>query len=241
MSRKGTLYITATPLGNLDDITLRAMNILRQSDAIACEDTRRALKLLGHFGITGKKLVSYHSANEQRAVEHIVRLLHEGNNVALITDAGTPAVSDPGYTLVRTAREEEIDVIPVPGPSALTAALSVCPLPCTTFYFAGFLPHKKGRQSRLDYLSRLGSTIVLYESPYRILRLLAEIESFMPDADIFIARELTKLHEQHYCGKASELALQLEEKKIRGEFVVIVSPQNQREKTSNKQKHADHQ
>ncbi|MBF0586507.1 16S rRNA (cytidine(1402)-2'-O)-methyltransferase [Prosthecochloris sp. N3] len=224
MTETGTLYSIATPLGNLDDITLRAIRTLQEVGTIACEDTRRTSVLLRHLGISGKRLISYHSANEERAVEQLIGRLLEGEHVALVTDAGTPAVSDPGFSLVRRAQAEGICTLPVPGASALTAALSVCPLPVSSFFFAGFLPHKKGRKSRLEYLAGLSTTIVLYESPYRLLRLLGEIGSLMPGAGIFIAREITKLHEEYITGTAEELAAHFSNKKIRGEFVVIVSP-----------------
>ncbi|ANT64336.1 MULTISPECIES: 16S rRNA (cytidine(1402)-2'-O)-methyltransferase [Prosthecochloris] len=224
MSESGTLYIVATPLGNLDDITFRAVQTLREADAIACEDTRRASILLRHLSITGKRLLSYHSHNEHKTAGTITGLLLDGTSVALVTDAGTPAVSDPGYTLVQEAWEAGIRIVPIPGPSALTTALSVCPLPTSSFYFAGFLPHKKGRKSRLEYLASLQSTFVLYESPYRIPKLLDELDIHCPDARIFVARELTKLHEELLCGSSGELREHFMNRKIRGEFVVIVSP-----------------
>lgn len=229
----GTLYVVATPLGNLDDITLRAIKTLQKSEAIACEDTRRASILLRHLDITGKQLVSYHDYNEQSAINRISRMLAEGLDVSLITDAGTPAISDPGFLMVRTLRESGFAVIPIPGPSALTAALSVCPLPVSSFFFAGFLPHKKGRKSRLEYLSSLGTTFVLYESPYRIRKLLDELARQMPDADLFIAREMTKIHEEYLGGKARSIAEQLPEDKVRGEFVVVVHPENEGKSKTN--------
>ena len=237
--------MVATPLGNLDDITLRAIKTLQQSAAIACEDTRRASILLRHLGITGKQLVSYHDHNEPAAISRVAGLLDEGVDVSLITDAGTPAISDPGFLIVRTLREKGFTVLPVPGPSALTAALSVCPLPVSSFFFAGFLPHKKGRKSRLECLSSLGATFVLYESPHRIRKLLAELDAQLPDADIFVAREMTKLHEEYLCGKPAALSGTVPDEKVRGEFVVVVHPSDKRseEKDSSPNKyenHADH-
>jgi 16S rRNA (cytidine1402-2'-O)-methyltransferase len=241
----GTLYVVATPLGNLDDITLRAIKTLQQSEAIACEDTRRASILLRHLGITGKPLVSYHDYNEPAAINKISRMLAEGLDVSLITDAGTPAISDPGFLMVRTLRESGFAVVPVPGPSALTAALSVCPVPVSSFFFAGFLPHKKGRKSRLEFLSSLGVTFVLYESPYRIRKLLEELSVQMPDAELFIAREMTKIHEEYLSGTAETLAEALTEEKVRGEFVVVIHPVNtgnpKKNNSPNKyEEHADH-
>ncbi len=234
----GTLYVVATPLGNLEDITLRAIRILRESGAIACEDTRRASILLRHLDIQGKKLVSYHNFNEPKAVRQIVGMLEEGTDVSLITDAGTPVISDPGYTILQAVHERRMKVIPVPGPSALTAALSACPLPVSSFFFAGFLPHKKGRKSRMDFLCSLQSTIVLYESPFRVMQLLDELEERQPDAGVFIAREMTKIHEEYVAGTIAEIREHLAGGKTRGEFVVVIHPAG---KKSNQpeEKHAD--
>ncbi|MBL6955755.1 MAG: 16S rRNA (cytidine(1402)-2'-O)-methyltransferase [Chlorobium phaeobacteroides] len=236
---KGTLSIVATPLGNLEDITLRAISTLKSADAIACEDTRRASILLRHLDISGKKLISYHAFNEKKAISSIIKLLEEGLNITVISDAGTPAISDPGYALVRAAYELQANIIPVPGPSAATAALSVCPLPVHNFFFAGFLPHKKGRKSKLEFLASIESTVVFYESPHRIVKLLGEIENYFSGPLVFIAREITKLHEEYLCGTPSEMIERFTDEKIRGEFVVIVSPpgkdaKRQRTKIKNK-------
>ena len=225
---KGTLYIVATPLGNLEDITLRAINTLKSTDAIACEDTRRASILLRHLGISGKKLISYHAFNEKKAISSILNLLEDGLDVAVVTDAGTPAISDPGFALVRAAYELPAKVIPVPGPSAATAALSACPLPVHNFFFAGFLPHKKGRKSKLEFLASIECTVVFYESPHRILKLLGEIESIFPGARVFVAREITKVYEEYLCGSASEMIEHFTGEKTRGEFVVVVSPKGKK-------------
>jgi 16S rRNA (cytidine1402-2'-O)-methyltransferase len=235
----GTLYVVATPLGNLEDITLRAIKILRQCDAIACEDTRRASILLKHFEISGKKLISYHNYNEPRAIGQIVALLEDGTDVALVTDAGTPVISDPGYSILQAIHQRELKVIPIPGPSAVTAALSACPLPVNNFFFAGFLPHKKGRKSRLEQLAALHATIVLYESPFRIMKLLDEIELVLPHAAIFIGREMTKIHEEYITGTIDEIRLHLIEGKRRGEFVVVVHPGDNKPNKS-EEYHADH-
>jgi 16S rRNA (cytidine1402-2'-O)-methyltransferase len=220
----GTLYVVATPLGNLEDITLRAIRTLKESGAIACEDTRRASILLRHLDISGKRLISYHNYNEPGAIRQIVALLEEGTDVSLITDAGTPVVSDPGYALLHELHNRSLQVIPIPGPSALTAALSACPLPVNNFFFAGFLPHKKGRKSRIDYLAALQTTFVVYESPFRIMKLLDELSNVMEDARIFIGREMTKIHEEYITGTIEEIRLRLADGKTRGEFVVIVHP-----------------
>jgi 16S rRNA (cytidine1402-2'-O)-methyltransferase len=235
----GTLYVVATPLGNLEDITLRAIRTLRESGAIACEDTRRASILLRHLDIQGKKLISYHNYNEPKAVRQIVSLLEEGTDVSLITDAGTPVISDPGYTMLQAVYEKELQVIPVPGPSALTAALSACPLPLSSFFFAGFLPHKKGRKSRLAYLCALQTSFVLYESPFRIMQLLDEIEVHLPAAQLFIGREMTKIHEEYLTGTIDEIRKHLGSGKNRGEFVVIVHPSGIKS-TQSEKSHEDH-
>jgi 16S rRNA (cytidine1402-2'-O)-methyltransferase len=223
-SHTGTLYVVATPLGNLEDITLRAIKILAESGAIACEDTRRASILLKHLEITGKKLISYHNYNEPKAIAHILSLLEDGTDVSLITDAGTPVISDPGYALLHALHEHNLQVIPIPGPCALTAALSACPLPVNNFFFAGFLPHKKGRKSRLEYLAALQASFVLYESPFRIIKLLDELSKILPEAQIFIGREMTKIHEEYITGTIDEIRQRLTDGKTRGEFVVIVHP-----------------
>ncbi len=224
----GTLYMVATPLGNLEDITVRATRTLQSVDAIACEDTRRASILLRHLGISGKKLVSYHAFNETKAIAAIIGLLEKGCDAAVITDAGTPSISDPGFALVRAAKKLPAKVIPVPGPSALTAALSVCPLPVHNFFFAGFLPHKKGRKSKLEFLASIESTVVLYESPHRIIKLLKEIEANFPGSEVFIGREITKLHEEYLCGTPSEMIERFGGEKTRGEFVVVVYPKGKK-------------
>ncbi|MEI8185708.1 MAG: 16S rRNA (cytidine(1402)-2'-O)-methyltransferase [Chlorobiaceae bacterium] len=221
-SHNGTLYVVATPLGNLEDITLRAIKVLGQSGAIACEDMRRASILLKHLDITGKKLISYHNYNEPRAIGQIIALLEEGIDVSLITDAGTPVISDPGYALLHSLHEHNLQVIPIPGPCALTTALSACPLPVNNFFFAGFLPHKKGRKTRLEYLASLQSAFVVYESPFRIMKLLDELDNLLPDAQIFIGREMTKIHEEYITGTIEEIRNRLADGKTRGEFVVVV-------------------
>ena len=230
----GTLYVVATPLGNLEDITLRAIKTLKQSGTITCEDTRRASILLKHLDISGKKLISYHNYNEKKAIGQIIALLKEGTDVSFITDAGTPVISDPGYALLHALHEEHLQVIPIPGPSALTTALSVCPLPVNNFFFAGFLPHKKGRKSRIEYLAALQTSFVLYESPYRIIKLLDELSSFLPDAQIFIGREMTKIFEEYLTGTIEEIRQHITDGTAKGEFVVIVHPSGKKALKSEK-------
>lgn len=235
----GTLYVVATPLGNLEDITLRAIKILRQCEAIACEDTRRASILLKHLDISGKKLISYHNYNEPKAIREIILQLEADTDVAFITDAGTPIISDPGYAMLHALNERKFKVIPIPGPSAVTTALSACPLPVNNFFFAGFLPNKKGRKSRLEQLAALRTSIVLYESPYRIMKLLDELDNIIPDAQIFIGREMTKIYEEYITGTIGEIRLYLAEGKARGEFVVVVHPSGAKTHKAEKY-HADH-
>lgn len=229
------LYIVATPIGNLEDMTLRGIRVLRSADTIACEDTRHTRKLLQHFEIDAKSIISYHNFNERACTEKILSLLSAGKSVALVTDAGTPSLSDPGFFLVRAAHEHGYPVVPVPGASALSAAISVCPLPINRFYFEGFLPHKKGRQTRLKFLSSLGCSVVFYESPHRIQKLLSELAEHFGDSRIMLAREMTKLHEEFLVGTISEVREQLESKKTLGEFVVIVEGGNSSSKTESDQ------
>lgn len=220
----------ATPIGNLDDMTFRAVATLRAADCIACEDTRQTRKLLQHFAIDSKTLISYHNFNERTASTKILDFLRSGKSVALVSDAGTPIISDPGFFLVRAAREEDFRVVPIPGASALAAAVSVSPLPVNRFFFEGFLPQKKGRQTRLKYLAELESSVALYESPHRILKLLDELLAHFGDRQIMLAREMTKIYEEFILGTISEVKESFQERKIQGEFVVIVEGKNVKSK-----------
>ncbi|ACF12504.1 Uroporphyrin-III C/tetrapyrrole (Corrin/Porphyrin) methyltransferase [Chloroherpeton thalassium ATCC 35110] len=224
------LYIVATPIGNLEDMTFRAVTTLRAADCIACEDTRQTRKLLQHFAIDSKTLLSYHNFNERTASAKILEFLQSGKSVALVSDAGTPVISDPGFFLVRAARDAGFRVVPIPGASALAAAVSVSPLPVNRFYFEGFLPQKKGRQTRLQYLAELESSVVLYESPHRILKLLDELSAHFGDRQIMLAREMTKIYEEFLLGTIAEAKANLQERKIQGEFVVIVEGKNAKSK-----------
>jgi 16S rRNA (cytidine1402-2'-O)-methyltransferase len=219
----GILYIVATPIGNLEDITLRALRILREADLIACEDTRQTRKLLDHFNIV-KPAVSYHEHNEQVRSDELVRELESGKTVALVSDAGTPLIADPGYRLVQKARERGIAVTPVPGPSALVTALSACGLPTDSVAFLGFLPAKSGqRRKALVAANTLDMTLVFYETPHRILEALSDLEQVMADPPVVVARELTKLHEEWLSGKASEVRSKLLAREaVKGEFVILV-------------------
>jgi len=220
----GTLYLVATPIGNLEDITLRALRVLRECDVVAAEDTRRTGQLLRHFEIT-KPLLSYFQFNEAKRSEEIIERLSHGEKIALVTDAGTPGISDPGERVVRAAIEAGHRVESVPGACALVAALTASGLPTDEFHFIGFLPHKSGqRRNELTRLSQLTGTLVLYESPYRIEKLLAELTEVMPDRTVVLARELTKKFEEYLRGKPGELIEATKTRSLKGEFVVMVAP-----------------
>jgi len=221
----GSLYIVSTPIGNLKDITLRALEILNEVDFIACEDTRVTSILLNHYQIR-KELISLNAVNELRKSEIILKRITNGENCALVSDAGTPGISDPGVRFISTAIKERINIIPVPGASAVIAALTISGLPSDSFLFEGFLPQKKGRQKKLGELSKETRTIVLYESTYRIKKLLDELNEFMPERFIVVCRELTKKFEEVWKGKPLELLESYKDKINKGEFVVIISPKN---------------
>ncbi len=214
----GKLYVVSTPIGNLADITLRALETLKSVDMIACEDTRHSLQLLNHFEIK-KPLISYHQHSKDSKVEQIIDSILSGKDVAVVTDAGTPGISDPGEALIREAIENQIEVVPIPGVSAAITALSVSGLNTDEFVFIGFLPHKKGRQTKLKEIALENRTIILYESPFRIRRLLTELLEFVGDRRVAVCRELTKKFEEVYRGRVSDVLSQLKEK---GEFVVIL-------------------
>jgi 16S rRNA (cytidine1402-2'-O)-methyltransferase len=220
----GTLYLVATPIGNLEDITLRALRILRdEAAAIACEDTRQTVKLLEHFDIR-KPLISYHDHNEQSRTGELIERLARGESIALVSDAGTPLVSDPGYRLVTAAVAEKIPVVPIPGASALLSALSASGLPTDEFRFLGFLPQKAGQRRRLlEELTHQDATIVAYESPHRILETLDDIAETLPHHPVVIARELTKLHEEFLRGSAAGIRTELASRpSVRGEFTLVI-------------------
>jgi 16S rRNA (cytidine1402-2'-O)-methyltransferase len=223
-SQSGCLYIVATPLGNLADITLRALDVLRSVDVVAAEDTRKTRRLLGQHGIQ-QQLVSYHEHNEQRRTVELVTHLEQGRRIALVSDAGTPGISDPGYRLVHAAANAGIKVVPIPGVSALTAALSAAGLPTDTFVFSGFAPKKTARRRKLlETLAALPFTIILYESPLRMIRLLDDILDTMGDRYCVVAREMTKLHEEFLRGRISEVRETLSDRnKVKGECTVLIS------------------
>ena len=238
--KAGILYIVGTPIGNLEDITLRALRILRDVDVILCEDTRVTKRLLERYEITGKQLVPYNEQQSGVTAEKVIAWLEEGKNVALASDAGTPGVSDPGSKLVssivkkfgsynpklRTSQLQDLPTIAaVPGPSALTAALSVAGVPMHDFVFLGFLPHKKGRETLFKEIAASSRAVVFYESPHRILKTLESLQQHAPAKRVTVCRELTKIHEEVKSGTAAELLeyFQNNPEKVKGEFVVLVS------------------
>jgi len=218
-----TLYLVATPIGNLEDITLRALRVLKECDVVAAEDTRHTGQLLKHFGIS-KPMLSYFQFNEARRSEEILARLQRGEKVALVTDAGSPGISDPGERVVRAAVKAGFRVEPVPGPAALVAALTASGLATDEFHFVGFLPHKSGqRHNKLESLKAVPGTLVLYESPYRIEKLLGELNKVFPERQIVLARELTKKFEEYLRGRPSELIESTRSRKLKGEFVVMIA------------------
>lgn len=226
----GILYIVSTPIGNLGDITLRAIEILKSVDFIACEDTRVTSILLNHLEIK-KELYSLNAANEKFKSQKVVERINSGESCALVTDAGTPGISDPGTRLINLAIKENIEVVSIPGATALIAALSLSGFPTDTFVFEGFLPNKKGRQKNLKQLADKERTIVLYESTYRIVKLVDELAEIMPDRQLVICRELTKKFEEVIRGTVQTVKSQLIEHTLKGEFVVVIAPKNWRELT----------
>ena len=222
---QGSLYIVSTPIGNLKDITLRAIETLKEVDFIICEDTRVTSVLLKHYDIQ-KELVSMNAQSEPRKITHLLERIKNGESCALVSDAGTPSVSDPGIRLISEVIKNNICVVPVPGVSALIAALSICGLPADSFAFEGFLPQKKGRMTKLKQLSVEERTIVLYESTYRIEKLLKELNEFMPERYIVICRELTKKFEEVRRGYPEQLLDSFNDKVNKGEFVIVIAPKN---------------
>jgi 16S rRNA (cytidine1402-2'-O)-methyltransferase len=220
---KGKLYVVATPIGNLEDITYRAVRILREVDLIACEDTRQTRKLLDHYQIE-KPAISYHEHNEQERSQELVSKLQEGLSIAQVSDAGMPGISDPGYRVIKLAIEQGITVVPIPGASALVAALVGSGLPIDAFEFRGFLPAKSGqRRTALESLRDIQQTVIFYEAPHRILETLQEIGEILgPQRHVVIARELTKLHEEFIRGTAGEILKTFHTREFRGEATLLI-------------------
>jgi len=219
----GILYLVATPIGNLEDITLRALRILKEADLIACEDTRHTAKLLTHYGINTPRQ-SYHQFNEESRARQFIQMLRDGKNIALVSDSGTPLVSDPGYEIVAACRREGIQVVPIPGPSAAIAALIGSGLPSDSFFFAGFLPSRGSiRKRRLEKLAGLPATLIFYEAPHRLLSSLEDMAAILGPRRAAIARELTKVHEEFLHGDLPELLeLMRARPKIQGEITIVV-------------------
>jgi len=218
----GSLYLVSTPIGNLEDVTLRALRVLREVELIAAEDTRRTRRLLDRYDIH-TRMTPLHEHNERKRVPHLIAELGSGTDVALVSNAGTPTISDPGFVLVREAIAHGLRVVPVPGPDALTPALAASGLPTHRFVFEGFLPKKPGeRRRRLDAIAAQGCTVVVYESPHRIEKLVRELCAVMPDRHVVLAREITKMHEEFMRGTPDELLADLEARPRKGEFTVVI-------------------
>ena len=234
----GTLFIVPTPVGNLSDITFRAVEVLKSADLILAEDTRTSGVLLQHYGIKGR-LLSHHKYNEHQTVQMIKEKILGGLNVALISDAGTPGISDPGFLLARACAAEGIEVQTLPGPTACIPAIVSSGLPCDRFCFEGFLPQKKGRQTLLESLKNETRTMIFYESPYRLLHTLEQFaEVFGLDRECSVAREISKLHETHHRGTLQQLVNYFNENEAKGEIVIVLAgaPQRQRQEHVNKYK-----
>ncbi|MFC2094043.1 16S rRNA (cytidine(1402)-2'-O)-methyltransferase [Bacteroidota bacterium] len=219
----GKLYIVSTPIGNLKDITLRALETLQDVEFILCEDTRISSRLLKHYNIS-KELISFNAVSEKKKIPKVIARIESGDNCALVSDAGTPAISDPGVRLVSEAIKKQIDVVPVPGTSAVITGLTISGLPTDSFIFEGFLPQKKGRQKKLKELAEESRTIILYESTYRIKKLVDELAEYMPNRYVVVCRELTKKFEETWRGYPGEIKEVIDEKISKGEFVIVVAP-----------------
>jgi len=223
-ARGGCLYLVATPIGNLEDVSLRALRVLKEVDFIACEDTRQTAKLLSHYGIS-KRSLSYHEHNEVVRAAEITLELEEGARVALVSDAGTPGISDPGYHLVTMAIRHSIPVVPVPGPTAFSAALVASGLPSDRFHFLGFLPPKRAQRRKvLQALAKEPATLVFYEAPHRIADSLADMAATLGNRHAVLAREVTKMHEEFLRGRLPDVAREARQRALRGEITVLVGP-----------------
>ena len=227
MSSFGKLFVVGTPIGNLADITYRAVDTLNSVDFIFAEDTRVSKKLLNHYNID-KKIYSYHDHSKDSEVEKLTNLLESGNDVALISDAGTPTVSDPGYRLIRECVKKGVDIVPIPGPSAVTTALSVAGLPSDSFTFVGFLPQKKGRIKKIEQLSEINNTIILFESPHRLLKTLNQLFEILGNRQVAIGRELTKLYEEIIRGNLKDVIQEFSKKSVKGEIVIMIGKNDDR-------------
>ena len=218
---KGILYIVATPIGNLEDISFRALETLKTVDVVACEDTRRTSKLLNHYHIN-TKMTPYHDHNKEYKTSSLIEMLKNGKSIGLVSDAGTPSISDPGFYLIREAIKNELQITPIPGPSALIAAAVASGVSVNKFIFEGYLPRKKGRTKRLKQLAEYDVTIVIFEGPHRILKTLLDLRSSLGDRKAAIGREMTKMNEEFLRGTLSDLISIFTERKPKGEFVILV-------------------
>lgn len=218
----GVLYVVGSPIGNLGDFSHRAVEILSSVDLIAAEDTRTTSVLLKKYSIS-KKCISYHERNENMKYGKLIDFLRLGHDIALISDAGTPCISDPGYRLINAARKNDIEVISIPGASSITAALSISGLPTDHFYFEGFLPKKKGRQTRLEFLSSMDCSVIIFESPHRIIKTLNDISLRFGNRVVSVCREITKIYEENYFGYIGQVLDVMGRNKLKGEFVLIVA------------------
>ena len=217
----GSIYVVSTPIGNLADISLRAIDILKTVDLIACEDTRQTAKILNHYRIKNK-MTPYHDHNKEYKTSSLIELIKKGNSIALVSDAGTPGISDPGFYLIQEAIKNDINISPIPGPSALTAATVASGMEIDRFLFEGYLPRKKGRLKRLKELAAYKVTIVIFEGPHRILKSLRDLRDAFGDRKAAIGREMTKVHEEFIRGNLSDLIANFNERKPKGEFVILI-------------------
>ena len=225
------LCIVPTPIGNLEDITLRAIRVLKECDLIIAEDTRVTRNLLNHLGIQ-KKVISFHTNNEHAQLNEMIRIIQQSTLVALVSDAGTPGISDPGFLLIRACVEQGISLECLPGPTAFVPALVSSGSPCDRFYFEGFLPHKKGRQTRLEYIASMDCTVVLYESPYRLIKTLEQLATHVGgNRKICVSKEISKMFETHFRGTVDQALVHFNTVAIKGEFVLIISKEYQAENT----------
>ncbi len=219
----GKIFVVSTPIGNLKDFSFRAIETLKEVDFILCEDTRVTSILLKHYTIS-KEMISFNAVSEEKKIPFVIERIKNGEDCAIVSDSGTPLISDPGVRLISQSLNESIEVIPVPGASALLAALTISGLPTDSFVFEGFLPQKKGRQKKLKELSEEKRTIIIYESPFRIEKLLNELNEYMPVRFVVVCRELTKKFEETWRGYPKELLERLDQKVVKGEFVVVIAP-----------------
>ena len=227
MSNTGQLFVVGTPIGNLKDVTLRAISTLQRVDIILAEDTRNSKKLLDAHKIE-TKMISYHEHSNDKEIKKIIDLLLEGKDLALISDAGTPTISDPGYGLIRDCIKHDIVIVPIPGVSAITAAMSVSGLPSDSFTFVGFLPQKKGRLKKIELLKNIENTVILFESPYRLEKTLNQLLEHLGNRSVVVGRELTKLYEEVIRGNLTDVIKYFSKSKVKGEIVIMIGKDDDR-------------